>query len=127
MARDRVRPQPPIQPFLQSRYIYDNVRAFMKRAVDPPYPSLILSTDTSWLRHNDNLFLAYTSLIRDVENDILEDDDKAGNSIQCDENWFESMNQAHYALIEKSDNALKSWSLAQSMGRKFNQTHLKKI
>ena len=75
----------------------------------------------------DNLFLAYTSLIRDVENDILEDDDKAGNSIQCDENWFESMNQAHYALIQKSDNALKSWSLAQSMGRKFNQTHLKKI
>ena len=46
--------------------------------------------------YND-LYIAHRYLIRHLENYILEDRDNAGNSFQYDEDWFEGINQAHYA------------------------------
>ena len=89
-------------------YVY--VSTFLNRAVNPKRPTLSIfhPENRSNLENAHGELHAFRAFEGDLGVEILQGVHSTIDPSQFDQVWFESMDQAHYNLIQVSDTALRS-------------------
>ena len=102
---------------IKSIGVFENVEHMVKRAVDDDRPTLVKSLSKNREKLDEafqNLFIDFKAYKKDVNVTEIEFNavENEVNKYEYNDNWFTSMREAYYALVEASDDVLETLNQA---------------